>query len=174
MKKLLFLIVVACLTVPQINAQDDLLETGDKVLNLGIGLSGYYGGRMVTPPLSASFEVGVVDQLINGKGSVGVGGYLGFSSYRYNYIFDDYTITNLILGARGAFHYPFVENLDTYAGLILGYNFNSGDEFKVHNYGFTSAEFVGARYYFSESFAAMAELGVGSIFNINLGIALKF
>jgi hypothetical protein len=171
MKKLLLSLIVVCFSLSHLNAQDDMLVKGDKVVNLGIGFSSYWYGSTVIPPVSGSFEMGIVDGLIQGKGSVGVGGYLGYSSYKWL----GYKSRNITIGARGAFHYPLVENLDTYAGVILGYNiYSDNDPYDTYNYGnFVSGEFIGARYYFSDSFAAMAEVGFG-IFNLNLGVALKF
>jgi hypothetical protein len=181
MKKLLLLIVIVCFSIPQINAQDDMLVKGDKVVNFGIGFgSTYWGGfgyTGVVPPLSVSFEVGILDGLIDGKGSVGVGGYLGFSSYKWA---DYYRYSNFIIGPRGTFHYPLLDKLDTYAGLVLGYRIHtstwvgSGTEIGDNaSGGAISSAFLGARYYFSESLAAMAELGYGIAY-LTLGVALKF
>lgn len=179
MKKLLLSLVVVCFSLSHLNAQEDMLVKGDKVVNIGIGLGsslGYYGLSSVGLPfVNGSAEFGIVDGLIQGKGSVGVGGMVGFRSRRYDYIGGDYVQRYFTLGARGAFHYPLVENLDTYAGLMLGFDIYSDND-PGYNYdatGFASYEFIGARYYFSENFAAMAELGFG-VTVLNLGIALKF
>jgi hypothetical protein len=180
MKKILLLLVVACLSLTQLHAQESTFEKGNKVLNLGLGLGntlysgiGYSG---MVPPLSASLEVGVVDNIIE-KGVIGIGGYLGFSSYKWdNY----YKYTNIIIGPRGTFHYPFVDKLDTYAGLMIGYNIVSskwigtGSEILNHTGGgIVSAFFLGGRYYFSDAVAAMLELGYGVAY-LNLGVAFKF
>ncbi|MBK6966075.1 MAG: hypothetical protein IPH20_19675 [Bacteroidales bacterium] len=59
-------------------------------------------------------------------GSIGVGAYLGYTSakWQYNYFGSDwgYKYSSLIIGARGTFHYPLVEKLDTYTGIMLGVN----------------------------------------------------
>lgn len=181
MKKILVLFVVACFSLTQLFAQEPTFNKGDKVLNLGLGLGtslysgvGYSG---VIPPLSGSVEVGVVDNIIE-KGVIGVGGYLGFASYKWS---DYYKYTNIIIGPRGTFHYPFLDKLDTYAGLMIGYNIRSsswiGTGMEITDRhssgGIVSSFFLGGRYYFSESFGAMLELGYGVSY-LNLGVALKF
>ncbi|MFW6289676.1 MAG: hypothetical protein ACOC0R_01810, partial [Mariniphaga sp.] len=88
--------------------------------------------------------------------------------------------SNFLLGARGALHYQFIEQLDTYAGLMLGYrvvSWNtsaSGVNFATAAAsGFLSAFYIGGRYYFNENIAAMLELGYGIAY-LNLGVAIKF
>ena len=116
------------------------------------------------------------------KGSIGIGGYLGYSSYKWEYSGWGWKYSNFILGVRGVFHYPLVAKLDTYTGLLLGYNIASSKETGAaiggYNYsassgGVVGAWFVGARYYFTDKFAVMGELGYGITY-LNLGVALKF
>jgi len=185
MKKLLLMFVVVSFALTQLIAQEPTFEKGDKVLNLGIGFgSAWYTGigySTQIPPVSASFEIGIVDNILE-KGVIGVGGYFGYSSYKYTYSFDDWgwKYTNLFIGARGNFHYPLANKLDTYVGLTIGVNIVSEKTFGGYtgtsfgsNGGLKTAEFIGARYYFSDNFAAMLELGYGVAY-LNLGIALKF
>ena len=177
MKKLLLLSLISLFTLSQLLAQESTFREGSKVLNLGIGFGSTYYSSYYTsqaPALSASFEVGVKDGVID-KGSIGVGGYLGYSSAkRTNY----YQTSNIILGARGSFHYPLVDKLDTYTGLLLGYNIYSYkyyDTFtgvRASSSGLTLAWFAGARYYFSDKFAVMGEIGYG-ISYLTLGVAFK-
>lgn len=187
MKKVLITLFVAVLTL-QLSAQDNLLTKGERVLNLGIGLgSTLYTGSGYTsaiPPVSASFEVGVKDDVLD-VGSIGVGGYLGYSSYKWEYAgFGSnwgWKYTDFILGARGTFHYPLVEKLDTYTGLMLGYEIVSSKEIgtidPLYNYDTSSGGviwswYAGGRYYFTDNFAVMAELGYGITY-LTLGVALK-
>jgi hypothetical protein len=185
MKKLLLMFVVACFALTQLIAQEPTFVKGDKALNIGIGLgSTLYSGtyyKSQIPPISASLEFGVVDNVIE-KGVVGVGPYIGYSSYKYEYSGWGWKYTNIIIGARGNFHYPLVNKLDTYTGLLLGYNVASSKEFGDavpgwdYSYsagGIAWSWFIGGRYYFKETFAVMAELGYGIAY-LNLGIALKF
>lgn len=181
MKKILVFLVIVSFSLTQLLAQESMFNKGEKVLNLGIGFGtslysgvGYTG---VVPPLSASFEVGVVDNILE-KGVIGVGGYLGFSSHKWtNY----YKFTNIVIGPRGTFHYPLLEKLDTYTGLMIGYNISNSKwigtglegNYSISSGGVVSAWFIGGRYFFSDSFAAMLELGYGVAY-LNLGVALKF
>jgi hypothetical protein len=75
---------------------------------------------------------------------------------------------NVHFGVKGAFHYPFVDKLDTYAGIITGYSVSD-----LSGYGFDGGGFVGVRYYISNSFAVMAEAGYGVTF-LQVGVSFKF
>jgi hypothetical protein len=183
MKRLALFFVVVVLTMTQILAQESTFKKGDKVLNLSVGFgSGLYtGGGYTTsvPPLAASFEVGVKD--FDWKGSIGVGGIFAYGAHKWEYAGWGWKYTNIIIGARGALHYPLAKKLDTYTGLVIGYNIVSSTEFGVNpiydysakSSGVAYSWFVGARYYFTDRFAVLGELGVG-ISYLNLGIALKF
>ena len=185
MKKLFLLLIAVSFSLTQLRAQEPTFSKGDKALNLGFGFgntlySGTYYKSQI-PPLSASFEVGVADNVIDEKGVIGVGGYLGYSSYKYEYSGWGWKYSNLILGARGSFHYPLVDKLDTYTGLLLGYNISSSKEFGtiIPGYDYSSSSggtvfawFLGARYYFKDNFGVMAELGYGITY-LNLGVTFK-
>jgi hypothetical protein len=187
MKKLLLVLFVAVFSLTQLLAQESTFKQGDKVLNLGIGLgSTLYTGsyyKIGVPPISASLEVGVADGILD-KGSIGVGGYLGYSSHKWESTYLNVAYgtkyTNIILGVRGVFHYPLVDKLDTYTGLLLGYNISSVKDYGNYS-GYVHASaggvayswFIGGRYYFTDKFAGMLELGYGITY-LNLGVALKF
>lgn len=178
MKRLISFFWVVALTMAQVQAQEFTFIKGDKVINLGIGIgsayySSYYTSHM--PALSASFEVGVKDGIFD-KGSIGVGGYIGFSSAKYE---NWWKTSNFLFGARGSLHYPFVKKLDTYTGLILGYNIYStkyydtySGELDASSSGVALAWFAGARYYFNPKIAGMAEIGFG-ISYLTLGVSFK-
>ena len=166
-------------------ASAQTFSKGDKVVNLGLGLGNtvYSGSGYKTsiPPISGSFEYGVVDNLFDDKSSLGVGGYLGYTSSKYdlgnNY---DYKYSSTIVGVRGSLHYDFIEKLDTYTGLSLGYNIVSAKSdykglgsYKAESSALYWGWYLGARYYFTDSFAAMAEIGY-DIAYLNIGVAFKF
>lgn len=185
MKKILLFIGAVFTASALLNAQDPIFLKGDKVLNAGIGLgstlySGSYYSSQV-PPVSASVDIGIIDGVAE-KGVIGLGPYLGYSSYKYDYMGWGWKYSNIILGARGTFHYPLVDRLDTYGGVLLGYNIASskefGDPIPGYDYSYSSggvvwSGFIGGRYFFSDTFAAMLELGYGIAW-LNIGVALKF
>ena len=197
MKKIVFLILASIFLFATLKAQDDvssapkLFLKGDKVLNLGIGIgSTLYSGSYYStkiPPISASLEVGALDNLFEVDGlNLGLGGYLGFSSSQYKYSYYGYSYgwnyTYIIFGARGVLHYELTDKFDTYTGLMLGANIINTSEFgdfgdaeigSASSSGLAYSYFIGARYYFSDSFGVMAELGYG-ISYLNLGVCLKF
>ncbi|GAB1419375.1 hypothetical protein MASR2M12_21400 [Bacteroidales bacterium] len=187
MKKVFSFVLVFLVAAGMLHAQESTFGKGDKVLNLGVGLlSGLYSGTGYTskiPPISASLEYGIADDVLD-VGSIGVGGYLGYSAAKWEttYFGGSYgwKYSSFLLGARGSFHYPLVDKLDTYAGIMLGYNIVSSSEIGNVQTGYsasTSAAFfsgyAGARYYFNEKFGVMGEVGTGIAY-LNLGIALKF
>jgi hypothetical protein len=184
-KHYLLLLVILSISLTG-NAQP--FVKGDKVINVGLGIgSTLYSGvgyKMGMPPLSASFEVGVTEL---GPGILGVGGYFGIASYKWEDSWGGTTYgwkySNVIIGARGNYHYSFAEKLDTYAGLMLGYNIVSSKEtgnwpalygdYSSNSSAFIWSFYVGGRYYFSDTFAVMAELGYGIAW-LNIGVAFKF
>lgn len=176
MKNLIFLIcfIAGIFYSAAVNAQD-VFRTGDGILNASIGIGnpvysglGYF--KTTFPPIAVSYEVGILDNLIDGNASIGVGGYLGFTASHYRNPITEvsYSSAGILVGPRGIFHYQIVENLDTYAGVLLGLEVASNNVFT--GLGFDS--FIGARYYFQPNLAAMVEIGHG-IGYLNLGVALR-
>ncbi len=172
-------------------AQESMFNKDDKVVNIGIGIGStlytgsYYSTRI--PPVSLSVEYGLIENLLDVEDlNIGIGGYLGLSSsqYKYSWIGGNYgwNYTYIILGGRGALHYPLTEKLDTYTGLMVGPNIVISSEFgdwgdgantsSAASSGLIYAYYFGARYYFKDNLAIMGELGYG-ISYLNLGIAFK-
>ena len=186
------LIVLLCvcfsLMAGNVLAQLPTFSKGDNVVSASLGFGGtlfsgytYYKGYTRLPAFTATFEHCVVDNLFDEKSSIGVGGIFGVASASYNSGVYGWRSTSYIIGARGAFHYSFVDKLDTYAGTAIGYNINTwkwtgnrnNNDRNLSSSGMTAYFFVGARYYFTDSFGAFAELGYGFAF-FNLGVSLKF
>ncbi len=162
-------------------------------VNLGVGLGlgygyslGFGGNWSSTPALSVSLEKGIINNV--GPGVISVGGLVGFR--RDHYEWDGYGAnyeanwTNIIVAARGAYHYNFTTNpkLDTYAGLSLGvriesYSNNYDDQNLIKDsYGggyVTSGIFLGGRYFFTDKIGAFAEAGYDMSF-LKLGLSAKF
>ena len=191
MKKFIFTLAIIFACVSASMAQDDAFGKGTIVFNAGVGIGGNLGGTgysTTIPPIAISGEFGLTDALIKqtGKGYVGVGGYLAYSANKYSWGDWDgkdsgWKYTYMIIGARGAFHYQFVPKLDTYAGIMLGYNIASSSTYGASGWhsdytnsigGFSYSGFAGARYYFKEKFGVFAEAGYG-ISNLELGITFK-
>lgn len=180
MKKINVLLFVVAFSFLSMVAQAQTFNKGDKFLNIGIGLGsvyGFTGSSSSIPALSASFEVGVTDKI--GIGRIGVGGIIGYSSYKYNTGFGtNFSSNHILIGARGAYHFDLdVEKLDLYGGVMLGYNAVSySDSFGVFNPGgsaLVGGFFVGGRYMFSEKIGGFGELGY-SVAWLNLGLTIKF
>jgi hypothetical protein len=199
MKTSILTVVLALFYVTALKSQDQAFQKGQKDLNIGIGLGNTLvdgPAYNVWPPLSLSLDYGVTDD-------ISVGGYFGFTgaSDRYTgwenygpgngggYYTDTYRWTYFILGVRGAYHFgKFIKvpKLDTYAGLMLGYDFahysystNSPNPDHVDNSyatygGFAFSIYGGARYRFNEKIAGFAELGYGvSWFTLGVNFRLQ-
>jgi hypothetical protein len=181
--KLYFLLVLMFLATVTVTAQNTFVK-GDKVVNLGLGIgSTLYTGSYYTshfPPISASLEFGIKDELFDAKSSLGVGGYVGYTGAKWDYNGWGWKYSSIVIGPRAALHYQLLNKLDTYTGLMLGYNIVSAKEFGTGQFSDFSTEasglafswFLGGRYYFSEKFAGLLELGYGVSY-LNIGIALK-
>lgn len=183
MKKLYLPVLIALLFSVSVPAQNTTFNQGDKVINLGVGFgSNLYSGSLYTnrtPPISASIEFAVKDELFDENSSLGVGGYFGYTGAKWESMGYGWNYNSIIIGGRGALHYQFVSNLDTYVGLMLGYNIVSSSSFgTAGNFsnsvgsGFTSSWFIGGRYYFTDNLAALLEVGYG-VANLTLGVALR-
>jgi len=198
--KKLFLVTVLLWSIFVASAQDT--EKGDMVLNFGFGLGNNYtaGGSDFSnsiPPLSASFEYILNDDLFDGKGAIGLGAFAQYMNYNYkvdyyngnsietidvrlksvmvNTSSDDWKYNQFIFGPRAYLHYSFLDALDTYTGVMLGleyFSWGRNNSSYTHT-GFHWSWFIGGRYFFTDNFAAMLELGYGATY-ANIGIAYKF
>jgi hypothetical protein len=161
------IVVIAAVTMCVLaNAQSPTFVKGDNVAGLGIGFGGYlYTGSGYTskmPAISVYYENCIIDNLWDEKSSLGVGGMLGYTSAKWEHNDYGWKYTNIIFGARGTLHYAFVDKLDTYTGIMLGYNIVSDKEIGNHpreSLGSPDKStptwnwFLGARYYFTDNFA---------------------
>jgi hypothetical protein len=189
MKKIVFFLF-AFAVATSLMAQNNNFAQGDKVLNVGIGIgSTLYAGTGYTskvPPVSVSLEFGFKDDFLDVQDlSLGLGGYFGYTSSKWESSWGGgvwgWEYSSIIIGPRGTLHYPFVDNLDTYTGLMIGYNIVSSKsygtsflgDYSVSASGIAWSYYLGARYYFTDNIAAMVELGYGIAY-LNLGVALKF
>ena len=186
MKKLMFVSFLVLFAHITIFAQP--FAKKQHAINAGIGFGNtaywgsYYSGFF--PSISGSYEYGIVEVPMGSDltGVVGVGGYMGWSTSRYDYSWDDYyyRYNDIIIAARGNYHFIFHDKLDTYAGIWFGVdivtggwhgdgNYPDDDDWDMASTGPTGGAYVGARWFFKDNFAAYAELGyLISIFNIGV------
>lgn len=186
MKHFLLLPAALILMTATVQAQETFSK-GDQLISGQIGIG---SGLAV----SATYENCVKSGLFTTeKGSIGVGGYVGYLHYSDNYSTGgsyygdtyktDWNYNNIILGVRGNLHYEFIDRLDSYVGLMLGYEIvNSSSSVKgggesisgdFDTSGFAFSLHLGTRYYFTDNFAAGIEIGYGVAY-ANVGVAYKF
>ena len=165
-------------------------KQGDNVIGVGFGLGSTYGYTYGTssPALSAQYEHG--QWTVGGPGTISLGGFLAYKSYSYDGATYFYTYSQkwsyTIIGIRSAYHYNGFNGskFDPYGGLMLSYDIASNsytssnhtyDYLYSGGYGstFRFSLFLGGRYYFSQNWAAYAELGFGNAV-LTLGAAYKF
>ena len=184
MKKIILIVsLILSMCIIQLNAQESMFKKGDMVLNGTIGFGSVLfsglGYSTTVPPIAASLEYGILDKVIE-KGSIGIGGYVGYSSFKYAWYSGGTRYSNIIIGARGALHYPFIAKLDTYTGLLLGFNVRTASAYGTFTTGGDPnlgsgpawSWFLGGRYYFNRNFAALAEIGYGIAW-LNVGISYR-
>lgn len=183
--------ICAVLGLAMAGRAQEFFQQHDKIINIGVGLynNRYADGQFVNkiPPLSASFEYCIIDHVFDDKSGIGVGGVFGFTggehqirsdgSARYGWRYRDY-----LVAARGAFHYQPVRGLDTYLGIVTGYNILTSKKFgdwpgevsvEAEEPHFVYGGILGVRYYFTDSFGVMAEAGTALSY-LTVGVALKF
>lgn len=167
MKKILLLVVAFCFLGIGAQAQS-AITTMTKGTFVGSARLGYNKGGL---PIAVAVDYGIVSGFINGNAAVSVGGELGSTFYKYVDVDGSNNLgLHLGLAARANFHYQFVENLDTYAGLKAGLTFNA-DQF------LTPGVHLGARYYFGK-LAVNLELDGSFAGNLipggSIGVSMKF
>ena len=178
MKKVLFsLLALSALSASaaekvDFKRENSVFKKGDKVLALGVAPVSGLG-----VPVNLSFELGVKDKL--GPGNLGIGGLVGVASRNYKGGIN-YSVLSIVVAVRGMYHYQFVDKLDTYGGVVAGWNAASANYpstwigAKTTYGGPVAGGFVGARYYFAPKFAGMLEVGAGGLGYVNAGLAVKF
>lgn len=162
MKKIvLFAFAMLCM-VTAVSAQTFNSET--QLINFGLGVSSDYGGV----PVYVSYENGVKD--FNDVSHIGVGGMVGFGADKVL----ETKWNHFVLAALANYHYTGVAKCDFYGGVKLGYESVAVKAVDKYSDGdiFFAAQ-VGARYYFSDSWAINAELGYG-LAVLGVGATYKF
>jgi hypothetical protein len=183
--KLLVSVLVGMMMFTANRSSAQAFYEGVNHLNIGLGFGGYLDYAYVgsgdfnrIPTLFASFDHGIVDDVFGGN--IGVGGFVGYSSAKYSYDYgtyhDESQWTYFAIGVRGTYHYYLDnDNLDIYGGVGIGvlsqsYDYNSNYTYPgigydpnafydYNNMTLYSSACVGAKFMFSESVGAFAELG---------------
>lgn len=153
-------------------------STESHVIHGGLGIGGYgigtgfLTGVSSTPILSVTYDQGIIDDL--GIGNLGVGGGLGLKYY--NFKNSDVSLTRMFIGARGTYHFDFVnsENFDFYAGAMIGVDFYTSnvDGFEGNSRLF-GGPLAGINYWFKPGFGVYAEAGY-ALGILNGGVAFNF
>jgi hypothetical protein len=189
MKKLMLLTTMVVMI--GVAGFSQVFEKKSQAINIGIGFGNVnyvfdedYSGFL--PSVSASYEYGIVRVPMGSKmnGILSVGGYLAASMSYYGpqgYEKKEWRSTNIVIAARGNYHFVFHDRFDPYAGVAIGINLagqkyigDNGDQEVEHPdpKPFAGA-YAGARWYFTDNFAVYAEMG-WLISVVNAGVTFKF
>ena len=191
MKKISLLLGLCMLVFITAQGQDKNFGKGSSALNIGIGFGNtiYQSYEMGFPSFSASYEYGIVEIGMGSdlKGIISVGGIAGYGGAKKDYGW--WTAKNFffLLAGRANYHFIFHDQFDPYAGVLLGYYFgNTNTEITgvpppgyenwmsdENTNGFHGGAYVGARWFFTPSIAAFAEVG-WSISIFTTGVTFKF
>lgn len=165
--------------ISNISAQS--LEQQDSFISARFGLSSVYtlssGFSATLPPIDGTYEYMITE-------NISIGGFIGVYSAEFefnNTFFNDnesikYSFFNI--GALGNYHFVNNDQWNVYVGAALGYlsvgvddNITDGAG-DVRSSGIALGVQGGARYFFTDKFAANVQLGYG-LAVLSLGVTLK-
>lgn len=174
LKKAFFLIALISGISLSTRAQGFEIEPGFKQVNFGFGVSTW------GVPIYGGMDFGVSDKIT-------IGPRISYRRYgdnfhalgtRYSY---HYNIFNLSF--RGDYHFGshisgLPEQLDLYGGLSLGYSiftndYDGPDDGLEDSRAYVALQ-AGGRWYFTENWAANAELSGGSLSGLEIGLSYMF
>ncbi|MCQ2235598.1 MAG: outer membrane beta-barrel protein [Bacteroidales bacterium] len=167
-------------------AQNAEYKKGDLVVNALYSIGSFDGDGVdgfAQHAFGVTAEYGILDDMIHGKGAIGVGGEVGFGFGSKDYDGIELKATRFHLATRGTMHYCFVPALDTYAGFRVGIADWNKYKTEVPMLGTVESkesEFIynfiaGARYMVSDSFGFNAETAFwGRYSHLSLGVTFKF
>lgn len=183
MKKILFVLLMLPLMVRAQNTTETFAKN-DNAVGLGFGIGGAYTiGTYSTqsPVFGLQYDRGIME--FDFGGVVGAGGFIGYKNFVHKWYDQKVRYNILIFGARGSFHYDLlnVDNLDTYAGLMVAFhsidadyddNYYTNNRYKYRS-TVNASVFAGAKYYFAPFVGAYLEAGYDVAW-LTMGIAFKF
>lgn len=97
-----------------------VFDVGNLGMNIGFGINDA-DENVFQPSFNFALDYGFLGGIINGKGSISAGGYFGIAHGSKTVGGAKLTHSAWQIGTRGAFHYQFVPNLDTYGCISVGY-----------------------------------------------------
>lgn len=184
MKKILLTIIAAlvmvCGATVHSNAQNEFYPPSIG-LNFGFGCGTVNHGdnhwnNIFLPSFEFAGDYSFLPNVINANGSVSGGIYFGIgkgSRTDHNIKYSDFCWR---AGTRGALHYSWVRDLDTYAGVAFGFKHQT---YKIDqtntestDFDFDSYGFGGARYKFNHSVAVFSELATSHQAWFQIGISV--
>ncbi len=195
MKKTLLTLALILLGIGNAHIATASINTfrqGDLGINAGLHLGSLEGNLMTGLALSA--EYGIIGDMINGKGSIGVGAELGAGHSHASNKYTESSVewkekwnNNIVrIATRGVFHYQFIPQLDTYAGMTFGlcdivtnhYKLIAADDVQEKSKGthadFCYGLFAGVRYMFTKNLGLNSELRWDGFSIFSIGLAFKF
>lgn len=200
MKKTIFSIATALVAMFAVsaNAQNySQFKKGDLAFNLDYGMGAFtsYDGHsfddnIFQHSIGLSGEYGIMDGMINGKASIGVGGQfgLGFGRKSWDILGEESktVATRIRIATRGVFHYQFTPAFDTYGGLTFCFvdidnytwKYKENGDWKKSGDGndtnfIEPRLFVGARYMLSNSFGFNLETTWDRFAFVAIGVTIK-
>lgn len=172
------------------NAQNEFY-VGSVGLNFGLGCgtvnhSDNHFNNIFLPSFEFAGDYSFLPNVINANGTVSGGLYFGIGSgsrteYSSHYKQDvKYTDNYWRAGTRGALHYTWVRDLDTYAGIAIGFkhqtykrNYDNGSsETPRDDFDFDCHGFAGARYKLNHSVALFSELATTHFAWFQIGVSV--
>ena len=156
------------------------IDTSKVLINGGLG-AGQYDDTMRIPPIVLSADFKLPSKV---KLPITIGATASLTAWERSIAFGRFkaTYTDVGFGLRGAYHFNLVKNLDTYAGLILGYVVQTvspnNDIVKTFNPAtsfFMYSSNIGARYFFTKSIGVYVEVGYSNLLSqiANVGLSVK-
>lgn len=191
--------IVLLTTGSYATAQSNKFNKGDLIVNLDYGLGSFtnndFGwddsGSRFQNSIGLTADYGILGNIINSKGVITAGLQLGFGfgsetlyngEYLVNY---DQDYRRFRIATRGALHYQFIPQLDTYAGFYLAFvNINKWKgEINAAEVSFDwddsktrfiyPALFAGIRYMLTDNFGLNSEISWDDFAYFALGVSFK-
>jgi len=178
-KKLQFTLLFCFLALA---GRSQMFNEGKIIGQVGLGVASpyYYSGTDgLFPPIHLSAEYGI-------DPNISVGGIFGYAASRYKHSdyrgTYSYRLSYRIFGARGSYHFYNTEDMDIYAGAMLGVNisnssltetsgiYNTQVSDKPTSGGVVLGAYAGMRYRLNNNIAAFGEIGY-SVSWVTLGVA---